>query len=167
MNELFNRVSVRDYIDAKVESDKIDLMLKAAMHAPSAMNQQAWEFIVVDDKDTIRALSKVSPYGGPVAKAPLAIVVLGNRDNMKVPQMWEQDLGACVENLMLGATSVGLGSVWIGIAPLRERLNAITDMFDLTENLMPFAIVAVGYPKEKPVPHDDRFDRNKVHYNGY
>ena len=92
MNELFNRVSVRDYMDARVEPDKVDLMLKAAMHAPSAMNQQEWEFIVVDDKDTIRALSKVSPYGGPVAKAPLAIVVLGNRDNMKVPQMWEQDL---------------------------------------------------------------------------
>ena len=80
MNELFNRVSVRDYMDARVEPDKVDLMLKAAMHAPSAMNQQEWEFIVVDDKDTIRALSKVSPYGGPVAKASLAIVVLCNRD---------------------------------------------------------------------------------------
>ena len=59
MNELFNRVSVRDYMEARVEPDKVDLMLKAAMHAPSAMNQQAWEFIVVDDKETLRALSKV------------------------------------------------------------------------------------------------------------
>lgn len=167
MNELFNRVSVRDYLDARVEPDKVDLMLKAAMHAPSAMNQQAWEFIVVDDREMLRELSKTTPFAQPVSKAPMAIVVMGNRDNMKVPQMWEQDLGACVENLMLGATSVGLGSVWIGVAPIRERMNAIADLFDLTENLMPYAIVAVGYPKEKPVPHNDRFDRNKVHYNGY
>lgn len=167
MNELFNRVSVREFMDARVESDKVDLILKSAMAAPSAMNQQAWEFIVVDDRSLLDRLAKVSPYAGPVAKAPMAIVVMGNRDRMKVPQMWEQDLGACTENLMLGATSVGLGSVWIGIAPVRERMNAIADMFDLTENLMPFAIVAIGYPISKPVPHDDRFDRNKVHYNGY
>ena len=167
MNELFKRVSVREFMDGKVDSDDVDLMLKAAMHAPSAQNQQAWELIVVDDPKIIEELSKVSPYGRPVGNAPMAIVVLGNRDVMKVPSMWEQDLGACTENLMLGAASVGLGTCWIGIAPNRDRMNAISDIFDLTENLMPFCIVAVGYPKEEPVPHDDRFDRNKVHYNGY
>ncbi len=167
MNELFNRVSVRDFMEGRVEPDKVDLMLKAAMYAPSAKNQRAWEFIVVDDRDLIQQLSKVSPYAGPVGRAPMAIVILGNRDNMTVPQMWEQDLGACTENLMLAATSVGVGTVWIGIAPVRERMNAISDIFDLTENLMPFAIVAVGYPKETPVPHKDRYDRNKVHHNGY
>ena len=148
MNELFTRVSVRDFIPGKVEKDKVDRILEAAMNAPSARNQQAWEFIVVDDPDYIRELSKVTPYAGPVGKAPLAIVVLGNRDLMSAPQFWEQDLGACTENLMLSATSLGLGSVWIGVAPVRERMNAISDIFDLTENLMPFCIVAVGYPKE-------------------
>ena len=86
---------------------------------------------------------------------------------MTAPQFWEQDLGACTENLMLSATSLGLGSVWIGVAPVRERMNAISDIFDLTENLMPFCIVAVGYPKEKPKPHEGRFKPEKIHYNGY
>ena len=112
-------------------------------------------------------MSKVTPYAGPVGKAPLAIVVLGNRDLMSAPQFWEQDLGACTENLMLSATSLGLGSVWIGVAPVRERMNAISDIFDLTENLMPFCIVAVGYPKEKPEPHKDRFKPERIHHNGY
>ena len=158
MNELFTRVSVRDFIPGKVEKDKVDRILEAAMNA---------EFIVVDDPDYIRELSKVTPYAGPVGKAPLAIVVLGNRDLMSAPQFWEQDLGACTENLMLSATSLGLGSVWIGVAPVRERMNAISDIFDLTENLMPFCIVAVGYPKEKPEPHKDRFKPERIHHNGY
>ena len=157
MNELFTRVSVRDFIPGKVEKDKVDRILEAAMNAP----------IVVDDPDYIRELSKVTPYAGPVGKAPLAIVVLGNRDLMTAPQFWEQDLGACTENLMLSATSLGLGSVWIGVAPVRERMNAISDIFDLTENLMPFCIVAVGYPKEKPEPHKDRFKPERIHHNGY
>lgn len=167
MNELFNRVSVRDYMPAKVEKDKVDRMLEAGMHAPSARNQQPWEFIVVDDREYLDALSKVSPYAGPVARAPLAIVVLGNRDLMTVPQMWEQDLGACTENILLSATCLGLGAVWIGIAPVRERMNAIADLFDLTENLMPFCIIAVGYPKDRPAPHTDRFKPERIHHNGY
>ena len=166
-NELFNRVSVRDYMPGKVEKDKVNRILEAAMHAPSARNQQAWEFIVVDDREMLDALSKASPYGGPVARAPMAVVVLGNRDLMTVPQMWEQDLAAATENMMLSATCLGLGTVWIGIAPVRERMNAIADMFDLTENLMPFCIVAVGYPKEKPAPHKDRFKPERIHWNGY
>lgn len=167
MNELFNRVSVRDFMDGRVENDKVDLMMKAAMHAPSARNQRAWEFIVVDDRRLLAELSKATPYAGPVGRAPMAIVILGNRDNMVSPQMWEQDLAACTENLLLAATSVGLGTVWIGVAPMRERMNAVADIFDLTENLMPFALVAVGYPKEKPEPHTDRYDPSRVHHNGY
>ena len=168
MNELFTRVSVRDFIPGKVEKDKVDRILEAAMNAPSARNQQSWEFIVVDDPDYIRELSKVTPYAGPVGKAPLAIVVLGNRDLMTAPQFWEQDLGACTENLMLSATSLGLGSVWIGVAPVRERMNAISDIFDLTENLMPFSIVAIGYPTEGKHAHrTDRYRPERIHHNGY
>lgn len=167
MNILFERRSVRDFTDEKVEKGVTEYVLKAAMSAPSAMNQQAWEFLVVDDRSMLSELAKVSPYAGPVSKAPLAVIVLGNRDRMKVAQMWEQDLGACTENLLLGATSAGLGAVWIGIAPIRDRMNAITDMFDLDENLLPFAIVAMGHPKERTEPHQDRFDPSRIHYNGY
>ena len=162
-----NRRSVRSYTGDPVPEDLVEQVLQAGLMSASGKAIRPWEFIVVDDPDYIRELSKVTPYAGPVGKAPLAIVVLGNRDLMTAPQFWEQDLGACTENLMLSATSLGLGSVWIGIAPVRERMNAISDLFDLTENMMPFCIVAVGYPKERPQPHTDRNKPERVHYNGY
>lgn len=167
MNVIFERVSVRDYSDQKIDRKVLEYVLNAAMNAPSAMNQQAWEFLVVDEKDKLMELAKVSPYATPVTRAPAAIVVLGNRDRMKVPQMWEQDLGACTENLLLGATASGLGAVWIGIAPIRDRMNMISDIFDLDENLLPFAVVAIGHPKSVPEPHKDRFDASRIHYNEY
>lgn len=121
----------------------------------------------MDDPEIIGMLSETSLYAKPVGKAPLAIVVLGNRDVMKAPGFWEQDLAACTENILLSATSLGLGAVWIGISPVRERMNAVTDIFDLSENLMPFCIIAVGYPKEKPEPHTDRYRPERIHHNGY
>ncbi len=168
MNELFNRVSVRDFMPDRVENDKIERILDAGMHAPSARNQQPWEFIVVDDKQYLEALSKISAYAWPASRAPMAIVVLGNRDYMTNPVMWEQDLSACTENMLLCATSLGLGSVWLGVAPIRERMNAVTDIFDLTENLMPFSIVAIGYPTEGKHAHrTDRYRPERIHHNGY
>ncbi len=167
MDEILNRISVRDYLPDPVDPEKVEAMLRAAMQAPSAMNQQCWEFIVVDDPMILRELSDVSPYSKMVAKAPLAFVALGNKALMKVPQMWEQDMGACIENLMLEGVSQGVGTVWIGISPIQDRMDAISRMFDLPKDLIPFCIVAAGYPKEEPVPKASRFDPAKVHHNGY
>ncbi len=167
MEEIFARVSVRDYAPDMVEDDELHRMLDAAMHAPSAVNQQPWEFIVVDDPGLLRRLSGVTPYAGPVGRAPAAVVVLGNRDLMVAPQMWEQDLAACTENMLLAAAGLGLGAVWIGVAPVRERMDAVAEIFGLPGNVLPFCIVAVGHPREAPRPHGDRFRPERVHRNGY
>ncbi len=167
MDEILSRISVRDYLPDPVDPSKVEAMLRAAMQAPSAMNQQCWEFIVVDDRELLDALSEVSPYSKMVAKAPLAFVLMGNRDVMVVPQMWEQDLGACVQNLMLEGVTQGVGTVWIGISPIKDRMDAISDLFDLPENMVPFCIVAAGYPKETPVPKPSRYDPAKVHHNSF
>ena len=76
MTSIFKRRSVRRYTDRKVEKEKIDRMLRAAMQAPSACNQQPWEFLVVEDKATIEKLAKFSPYARMLLEAPLAIVIL-------------------------------------------------------------------------------------------
>ncbi len=167
MDEIFTRISVRDYRPDPVEPDKVELILRAAMQAPSARNQQAWEFVVVDDRGLIEGLSTASPYAGPVGRAPMAVVVMGDRDRMTVPQMWEQDLGACTQNLMLEARHLGLGTVWIGIAPVQDRMDRISDLLGLPDNMVPFCIVAVGYPREEPVPHASRYDPSRVHRNGF
>lgn len=162
--EIINkRRSIRSYKDIKVEKEKIEKLLRAAMQAPSAFNQQAWEFIVVEDKETLKKISNMSPYSKAVESSPLTFIVLANRDNMKVPECWQQDLGAATENLLLEAVELGLGGVWMAVAPIEERISYIKDMFNLPENIIPYSVIPVGYPVDEP-KFIDRYDSNKVHY---
>ena len=166
MNEIFNRASVRVFKDAPVEKEKIEMLLKAAMQAPSAGNQRPWEFIVVEDKKTLEQLSEPDPYAKFVAKVPAAIVALGNTDEMRFPEHWEQDLGAACENILLEAVSQDLGAVWLGVAPLKERMDHITKVFDLPDNIRPYAIIPFGYAK-RPYEVEERYDAGRVHFEKY
>ena len=97
-----SRRSVRKYADKPVEKEKVEKLLRRAMQAPSATNQQPWEFIVVDDKELLKKLSSFSPYSKFVADAPLAMVLL-NRTGLRAQGHVPQDMGACMENLLLQA----------------------------------------------------------------
>ena len=168
MNTIFNRRSVRQFKDQKVESDKIESLLRAAMQAPSAINQQPWEFLVVTNKDALVQLSKMSPYSAMVEKAPLAIVVLTNKKVMKAPALWQQDAAAATENLLLRAVELELGAVWLGVGTIKEREEYIKQMFNLPENITPFNVIAIGYPeKGNANKFVDRYDEKKVHYEQY
>ena len=159
------RRSVRIYDGRPVEPEKTELLLRAAMQAPSAANQQASEFIVVRDRAALERLSKMSPYSGLLARSPMAVILLGNTEKMKFPENWEQDLGAAAENLMLEAVELGLGSVWLGTHPDPARVEAVRLQFGLPENLRPYAVISVGYPADGNANHFvDRFDANRVHY---
>ncbi|WP_432663867.1 nitroreductase family protein [Wukongibacter baidiensis] len=167
MDAIFKRRSIRKYESRTVEKEKIELLLKAAMQAPSAGNQQPWEFIVVQNKEMLKNLSMMSPYAGMVAEAPLAIVLLGNKDYMKYPENWEQDMGAATQNLLLQAVELDLGAVWLGVAPLEERMDYVNRLFNLSENIMPYCVVPIGYPKGQENKMIDRFDEERVHYEKY
>lgn len=165
MKAIFNRRSVRKYKNQAVENDKINKLLRAAMQAPSAGNQQPWEFIVLQDKDNLKKLSQMSPYSKLIADAPLAFILLGNDERIKYPENWQQDMGAATQNLLLEAVELDLGAVWMSAAPLEDRMNYIKEMFDLKENLMPYCVVAVGYPEEgKGNKFVDRFDETRIYY---
>jgi nitroreductase len=165
MDAIFTRRSVRSYLEKPVEPEKIEKLLRAAMQAPSAGNQQASEFLVVQDAAALEKLSGMSPYSGPIAKAPLAVVLLGNTKRMKFPENWEQDLGAAAENLLLEATELGLGAVFLGVHPLQERIDAIRSQFSLPEYIRPLAVIAAGYPAAADANHFiDRFDPDRVHF---
>ena len=166
MNSIFIRRSVRNYLNKQVESEKVEQLLKAAMQSPSAGNQQPWEFIVVQDKQLLSKLSLTSPYAGPVKGAPVAIVVLGNKENIKYPEYLQQYLSAATQNLLLQAVELELGAVWLGVAPIEERMKYIAELFDLPESILPFAIVPVGYP-ETESKYVDRYEKEKVHYDKY
>lgn len=162
MNSIFKRTSIRNYQDCPVEEDKIIKILRAAMAAPSAGNQQPWEFYVVSDKNTLEELAACSPYAGCTKNAPLAIVPC-YRSDAYFPENAEMDLSAAVENILLEAVELELGAVWLGIAPLEDRMEKVTKVLKLRETLTPFAIVPIGYPK-KVNKQEDRFDPERVHF---
>ncbi|MDP0493960.1 MAG: nitroreductase family protein [Fusobacterium sp. JB021] len=165
MEAIFNRRSVRKYKDQVVEKDKIIELLKAAMQAPSAGNQQPWEFIVVQEKYTLKELSLVSPFAKFVEDAPLAIVLLSDEERLKYPQNWQQDMGAAAENILLEATDLGLGGVWLGVAPFEDREENIKNLFQLNDNLRPYCVIALGYPAEGlGNKFIDRYDESRVHF---
>ncbi len=162
MQSIFNRRSIRKYEDRSVEQEKVDKLLQAAFYAPSACNQQPWEYYVATNKDVIKKLAAASPYAGCAAEAPVVIVPCYNK-NCKVPQYAEIDLSASVQNLLLEADYLGLGAVWLAVAPEADRMKNVREVLDLPENLEAFALVPVGYPAEtKEMP--ERFDESRVHY---
>ena len=166
LNEIFNRYSCRNFDDKAVEKSDIEIILKAAMQAPSAGNQQPWEFIVVDKADIIQKLCTVSPYSTPCKTAKCVIVVLGNNKLCKYPENIDMDLSACSENILLQATKLGLGTVWLGIAPLEDRMKNVRELFNLGEEIRPFALIPVGYPK-RDFKQKLRYDEKRVHFNSY
>lgn len=99
MNEIFHRTSIRKYLSKPVEDEKIEKLLQAAMAAPSAGNQQPWEFYVVKDKATLEKLSKTSPYATCCASAPVAFVAC-YRIHCTMPEYAQIDMSASVENFL-------------------------------------------------------------------
>ena len=162
MNSIFHRVSIRKYQDRPVEKEKTEAILRAAMQAPSAANQQPWEFYVVTDRKILQALSEVSPYAKMTASAPAAIVSAYRRQCM-IPAYAEIDLSIAMENLWLETDAQGLGGVWLGIAPLEDRMQAVEKILNMPETLRAFAIFPYGYPAEER-EQQNRFDADRIHY---
>lgn len=164
MKEIFTRRSVRKYTDQPVSADQLDLLLRAAMAAPSAGNEQPWHFVILDDRSVMTRITEVHPYSKMLLQAPVAIVVCGELSREKYPGFWVQDCSAAIENTLLEAQHLGLGAVWLGVHPIADRVKAVHDLLALPENVIPLGIVSVGHPQEMPAPAD-RFDVTRIHRN--
>ena len=162
MNSIYHRVSIRKYQDKPVEKEKIEAILRAAMQAPSATNQQPWEFYVVTDREKLKELSEVSPYARMTAEAPVAIVP-AYRKECRVPLFAQIDMAICTENLWLETDAQGLGGVWLGIAPDEVRMKEVEKIIGMPETLRAFAIFPLGYPGEEK-PQQERFDEGRIHW---
>ena len=167
-NVIFTRRSVRTYLDKPVEEDKIRQLLAAAMQAPSAASQKAWEFIVIQDRMRLKQLSAYSPYAKMMANAALAIVVLGNTQRMVLHGMWQQDLGAATQNILLEAVNQDLGAVWLGVFGDDSNVKWVMQFFNLPQYIIPYAIISIGYPAKQDANHFvDRFDASRIHDEQY
>lgn len=165
MDEIFKRASVRTYEDTPVEDDKIELLLRAAMAAPSTGNQQPWEFYVVKERKILEGLAQCSPYANCVRKAPVAIVACCSTKRLRFKAFADLDMSAAVENILLEAVALGLGAVWLGVAPIKMRMQFVKRLMGLPEWLEPFAIVPFGFAKDIKDPRlkENRFDLDRIH----
>lgn len=160
MKNIDDRRSIRSFLDKNVEEEKINSILRAGMQAPSAGNQRPWEFVVVKNKAILKVLSEMSPYAKMVASAPLAIVMIARDERMVFPSMWQQDMGACAQNILLEVVEQGLGAVWLGVAPEEERMAYVLEAIDM-KDVKPFAVIPLGY-SDKANKFIDRYEEERV-----
>ena len=160
---LTTRRSVRSYRSGAVSDEVIERLLRAAMFAPSAGNQQPWQFIVVRDRQLLDTVPSFHPYCKMITQVEVAIVVCGDPEGKKWPDFWAQDCSAAVQNLLLAARAEGLGTVWTGVYPRQERMAQCRETFTIPERIVPFAIVPVGWPSEGSFKTVDRFRPEVIH----
>lgn len=169
LDAISTRTSIRAYQDRPVGADTVELLLRAAMSAPSARNRQPWAFIVVDDKALLRQLADSLPYAQSAAAAPMAVVVCGvltESQGATNAGWWVQDVAAASENLLLAAHAVGLGAVWTGVYSYEDRVRAVRNVLGLPRHVVPLNVIPIGYPAENPAPKQ-KWDPAKVHRNGW
>ncbi|MGM9798118.1 MAG: nitroreductase family protein [Parabacteroides sp.] len=157
MRNILTRTSIRAYQDRPVEPEKVELLLRAAMAAPSAGNKQPWKFVVIRDRAILRQLAEQFHTLSHAAGAPMAIVVCGDTENVfpgDGRDYWVEDVSAAAENILLAAHGLGLGAVWCGIYPMMKRVGYVQHLLQLPAAIVPLNVMTIGYPNEDPAPKD-------------
>ena len=163
---LFTRRSIRKFTAEPVSDEDLQLVLKAAMCAPSAHNKQPWHFVVVRDKALLASIAERHPYAKMAAEAPVVIVVCANPDEATAPGYWQQDCTAALENMLIAARGLNLGTVWCGMYPFEDRVEPIRDLLNVPAQINMLGLVVMGHPAQ-PFAEADRFNESKVHLNGW
>jgi nitroreductase len=151
------RRSIRRYGKAEVTQEQIDALLEAAMLAPSGNNTRPWEFVVVKSREYLDRIIKIHPHAGMLKEASLAIVVCVRGESDFFPQ----DCGAAVENILLRAVDLGLGTCWCGVYPIEKLMKGVREALDIKS--IPFCVIALGVPAESPQARGF-YDKKRVTY---
>jgi nitroreductase len=155
---------VRKYENREIPAEMFNDLFEAAMAAPSAVAKDPWHFLLIRDRKALDNIAKILPNGQMLRQAPAAVVVCGdiNKAHANEISYMLQDLSAAVENLLLAATALGLGSCWLGMHPRPDRIDGIRSLFSLPKNIIPMCGIALGWPAESPEPRT-RFKQERVH----
>lgn len=168
---IMTRTSVRNYTDRQVDDSTITRILRAGMAAPTAANQQPWHFVVVTEQSLKDSITAAFEYTKMVKHCSFAVVVCGDMDNLfkgDNPEggFWVEDCSAASENMLLAAHALGVGGVWCGIYPLKDREERLRSILHLPSNLTPLNVMAFGYPALPSTPKD-KWAPSKIHYNAF
>ena len=160
------RVSVRQFTGEKLSDEQIEKLLRAAMAAPSAMNKQPWQFVVITNEELLAKIGEQMPNSRCQNKPGCAIVPCGDMSKTlegAARDFWVDDLSAATENLLLAAHAMGLGACWTGVHPNMERVSDVQKLLGLDEQIVPLCIIPVGVPAEQPEVKQ-KFNEENVRY---
>lgn len=162
---IFARRSIRRYIDRPLSDEILTDLIEAAMAAPSAVAKDPWHFIVVRDRATLDGLADLLPHGKMLGHAAAAILVCGDIDRAHdgLESYMLQDCSAAIENILLAATVLGIGSCWLGIHPRPDRIEGVRTLFDLPGKIIPVSGIALGWPEAGKEPRT-RYRGSAVHW---
>ncbi|HHW32511.1 MAG TPA: nitroreductase family protein [Clostridiaceae bacterium] len=164
---LFTRRSIRKYTDQKIPDELIKIILAAGMAAPSAGNEEPWEFIVVDEREKMIAITEVHPYSAMLRNASHCIITCANPAKFKYPEeYWIQDCSAATQNMLLAANGLGLGAVWLATFPKMDRVEGVRRIFAIPPEIIPVSMISLGYPAEKKAPKKG-CNEALIHWNKY
>jgi nitroreductase len=160
-----SRRSIRSYKPGTIGKDTIQKLLEAAMAAPSAVARDPWRFVVIQNPDMLASLAGNLSNGGMLHDAGLCIAVCADLEAAHDRQLSYalQDCSAAIENMLLAATALGLGSCWLGVHPREERMAKIKSLLGLPDPVIPVSCVAFGHPGEEKPPRT-RFKPDLVHW---
>ena len=166
MDAILSRRSIRKYTEQAVSDEAVEELLKAAMSAPSAGNQQPWQFVVIRERGLLDEIPKYHPYSAMLKEASVAILICGDVNSEKHKGYWVQDCSAATQNLLIAVQAKGLGAVWLGVHPREDRVAGIRKLLGLPEQIVPLSLIPIGYKGEEKPPAN-RYDASKVHHNGW
>lgn len=159
-----SRRSIRDFTSEHISKKDIEKILESGMQAPSAGNQQPWEFVVINKHELLTEIPRIHPYSKMLKTAPAAILVCGNPAKCQHKDFWVQDCSAATQNMLLAIHSLNLGGVWLGVYPDSGRMEGLRELLGIPDNIIPFSLIAFGH-FEGSVSVQDRFDPEKIHIN--
>jgi len=147
LEAIYSRRSVRHFTDEAVDSELITEILRAGSWAPSGLNNQPWRFAVVTDRQLKRQFEPLTRYGRVIRAAACLIPVFVDKEAMYHPVKDHQAMGACIQNMLLAAHSLGLGAVWLG--EILKSADQVRQLLGLPENLELMAVIALGHPAHR------------------
>ncbi len=156
---IMNRRSIRQYNGQEISNEVLEKLCEAGLAAPSARNARPWEFFIIKDREKLIRLSKIRAYWKMLPDAAAAIVIAGVKDDY-----FEQNCAAAAENILLAAEGMGVGGVWLGLYPNMEAVRETAQLLGCPEEVTPFSVISLGYPKESGKPAARALEKNKIHF---
>lgn len=168
---ILTRRSIRKFQDRAIDQALQEKLIKAAMRAPSTVNNRDWAFVLVDEPAVLNQLADgLNGNGEMLRNAPLAVVICGdlNLALASAKEFWIVDTCLAAENLLLAAHDLGLGAVYLGVFPREGKMENVARTLELPEHLVPLTVIPVGWPDEKkPSLEEESFEPAKIYHNRY